>query len=281
VRLSFHDCISGCNGCINSKNPDNGGLKDIVILLTQMHFNFKDQKYYGISISRADFWVLVAYRAIYISSNYPNLNQPILNFKFGRKDCTSGALLDELEILPGANTGWDKVKSTFTKFNLTNREIVAIMGTHALGGAKYSFSGYEGWFNIPWVIFDNSYYKNLMNKTIDYVSTPIGEKYQWNSAFDKCNSTYVTSPKCLPKLTPRFLLNSDMCLYKNFIVDDKGKPSCTYATCGVNQETSSYVEEFANSELVFKRAFGPVYDKITEHGYPIPCTLIDPLKPCS
>jgi len=25
VRLSFHDCVGGCDGCINKDNPENAG----------------------------------------------------------------------------------------------------------------------------------------------------------------------------------------------------------------------------------------------------------------
>eukprot|EP00121_Abeoforma_whisleri_P016164 Awhi_evm1s14843 len=30
VRLSFHDCVGGCDGCINLNNPENNGLGPIV-----------------------------------------------------------------------------------------------------------------------------------------------------------------------------------------------------------------------------------------------------------
>ena len=26
-RLAFHDCVGGCNGCLDTTNPDNNGLK--------------------------------------------------------------------------------------------------------------------------------------------------------------------------------------------------------------------------------------------------------------
>ena len=28
-RLAFHDCVGGCNGCININNPDNNGLQPL------------------------------------------------------------------------------------------------------------------------------------------------------------------------------------------------------------------------------------------------------------
>ena len=36
-RLSFHDCVGGCNGCLNVDNPDNKGLEDLVQLLDKVY----------------------------------------------------------------------------------------------------------------------------------------------------------------------------------------------------------------------------------------------------
>jgi hypothetical protein len=278
IRLAFHDCITGCNGCIDAANPDNGGLKDIATELSKMHSELKHERYYGLYLSRSDLWVLVSFRAVYIASNYPDLTESILNFKFGRKDCRQGALFDKHEDLPNALGVWDEVKSHFQRFNLTNREIVAIMGIHSFGSAAFNNSGFEGAFNYPENIFSNDYYKNLMNKTLDYVNTPVGEKYQWNSTYDRCNSIYNDPFTCKVKDQPRIFFNTDMCLYKNFTADSKGRASCTYSTCGLNPEASPYVIEFANSERRFKITFGKVLEKITRYGYPHRRSLVDPLE---
>jgi hypothetical protein len=279
VRLSFHDCISGCNGCINATNPDNAGLTAIATESTSFHRNFINLKFYGNSLSRADFWAIMASRALYIASNNsPGLTQPVLDFKFGRKDCQAGSLLDQTEILPGAGGSWDKVRGAFDKFGLTNREIVALMGTHSLGGAKFDRTGYDGRFQVPGFTFDNSYFKNLVNSTMNYVNVPIGNKHQWNATIDWCNTT---DPRCRVKAIKRMFFNSDMALFKNFTVGQNEKASCNYQTCGKNIYTSSYVEEYATNEPKFKQDFGPVFTKIIEHGYTGNCVLIDPMKPCA
>jgi hypothetical protein len=119
VRLSFHDCISGCNGCINATNPDNAGLTAIATESTSFHRNFVNLKYNGNSLSRADFWAILASRALYIASNNsPGLTQPVLEFKFGRKDCPAGSLFDQTEILPGAGGSWDKVSVPLINLDL-------------------------------------------------------------------------------------------------------------------------------------------------------------------
>merc|ERR1712126_742847 len=50
VRLTFHDCVGGCDGCLNVNNPDNKGLEDLVEALETV---YQEQKFYEI-ISRAD-----------------------------------------------------------------------------------------------------------------------------------------------------------------------------------------------------------------------------------
>jgi hypothetical protein len=278
VRLIFHDCISGCNGCINATNPDNAGLTGIATDSTNFYSSFSSKTFYGFSLSRADFWAILAARSLYIASSSSGLTQPVLDFKFGRKDCAAGSLLDELEFLPGAGGNWSTVKSSFDKFGFTAKEIVAIMGTHSLGGAVYDRTGYEGRFNIPAFTFDNSYYKNLVNSTINYVNVPIGSKYQWNATLDWCNTT---NTKCTVKPSKRFFFNSDMALYKDFTVDDSGAASCNYQTCSNNADTADYVIAYANSEPTFKADFGPVFTKVIEYGYSGNCVLQDPLNPCS
>lgn len=112
VRLAFHDCISGCNGCINGQNPDNLGLKGIVTDSKALEYLYKDKLFYGLKLSRADLWILIAFRAIYIAAKQPYLSQPILDFKFGRIDCDDGALRGDKEILPSSLGNWTTVKRT-------------------------------------------------------------------------------------------------------------------------------------------------------------------------
>lgn len=158
------------------------------------------------------------------------------------------------------------------------------MGAHSLGGAFRNKSGFEGWFNTNQSIFDNSYYRNLMNKTLDYKNVPVGDKYQWNSTFDRCTSEYNNNNRCKakPDIVVRMLLNSDMCSYKDFQADEKGKTDCNYESCSLNPDTAKYIEEFANDEGIFKKAFGTVFVKISEFGYSdSPCFLKSPLNSCN
>ena len=57
----FHDCVGGCNGCINFNNPDNKGLEPAVNTLNQI---YNSNNFHQFGVSRADFWALAASRAL-------------------------------------------------------------------------------------------------------------------------------------------------------------------------------------------------------------------------
>jgi hypothetical protein len=283
IRLIFHDCISGCNGCINIKNSDNTRLKGALINNVVLYENggYAQKKFYGKTLSRADFWVLVSMRALYNASKLPGLTLPVLDFKMGRVDCTAGATLDEPEDLPKSHRSFDHLIEMFGpgKFNFSVREIVAIMGAHSLGAVKPDTSGYDGWWVIKNTVFDNSFYTHLVNASLKYQSATMnvngfGTKYQWNATVDHC-----TDPNCFPKPAkhPRMMLNTDMSLYLKFNVDTLGKPSCGYTNCSLNDESAEIVKEFAQNESSFKQTFGIVFTKLVQHGYEGKCILRDPI----
>ncbi len=53
----FHDCVGGCNGCINFNNSDNNGLAPAVNTLTQI---YKSNNFKSFNVSLADFFALAA-----------------------------------------------------------------------------------------------------------------------------------------------------------------------------------------------------------------------------
>ena len=55
--LGFHDCVGGCNGCINFNNPDNNGLQLAVNFLTNL---YNANGYKSIGVSLADYFALAA-----------------------------------------------------------------------------------------------------------------------------------------------------------------------------------------------------------------------------
>ena len=85
MNVAFHDCVGGCNGCINlSNNSANAGLDDCVSALntkydTEVTFQRTNMYYIwycsrqsqplqvntnGVVISRADYWAIAGIGAI-------------------------------------------------------------------------------------------------------------------------------------------------------------------------------------------------------------------------
>merc|ERR1711963_692886 len=60
VRLSFHDCVGGCDGCLNINNTENNGLADLVAGLETV---YQDNGFESL-VSRADMWAILGVWAV-------------------------------------------------------------------------------------------------------------------------------------------------------------------------------------------------------------------------
>ena len=60
-HIGFHDCVGGCNGCINFNNPDNNGLSKAVSTLSNLYTRNNFQSY---GATLADFWAMAASVAV-------------------------------------------------------------------------------------------------------------------------------------------------------------------------------------------------------------------------
>ncbi len=126
VRLAFHDCVGGCDGCVNLSNPENFGLRRPVDELEPIFNRYQE------FLSRADSWVLAAFVAKERAQG-PNGNPVSFDMQFyGRPDCNNpigGPTRDS----PSAHFTTAQVLSFFqTTFDFSAQETVAIMGAHTL-----------------------------------------------------------------------------------------------------------------------------------------------------
>ncbi|KAH9671880.1 L-ascorbate peroxidase 2 [Citrus sinensis] len=65
--------------------------------------------------------------------------------------------------LPNATKGSDHLRDVFGHMGLSDKDIVVLSGGHTLGRCHKERSGFEGpWTNNP-LIFDNSYFKELLS----------------------------------------------------------------------------------------------------------------------
>ncbi|KAG0466359.1 hypothetical protein HPP92_017939 [Vanilla planifolia] len=106
-------------------------------------------------ISFADFYQLAGIVAVEITGG------PEIPFHPGREDKPKPPKEGRL---PDATKGCDHLRDVFIKqMGLSDKDIVALSGGHTLGRCHIDRSGFEGpWTSNP-LIFDNSYFKELLS----------------------------------------------------------------------------------------------------------------------
>ena len=67
--LGFHDCVGGCDGCVNLDNDDNAGLDDVVEGFQSIYYS----NGYDDIVSLADFYALGTTVAIYNAVKIANV----------------------------------------------------------------------------------------------------------------------------------------------------------------------------------------------------------------
>jgi len=254
LRLAFHDCVGGCNGCLNVDNPHNGGLSDLVEELEAL---YQDEGYSSL-ISRADFWALAGIAAV--DKGIANANEDCdsddcavpdsgLVFKWGRQDCSTSPDTTEDVGLPGSTLDHDGVMDFFaTEFGFDENQTVALMGAHTLGQMKAENSGHQGVWTVGEANeFNNQYFKDLVDPSISWNHRAISTNIQWNA----------------PGIA--FMLNIDVALFIDIQTDAEGESSCDFTTCDP-APTAAAVEAFAASNQVWISAFTQVFTKMLAHG---------------
>ncbi|XP_021728663.1 L-ascorbate peroxidase 2, cytosolic-like [Chenopodium quinoa] len=165
LRLAWHsagtfDVNSKTGGPFGTiKNPQelahsaNNGL-DIAVRLLQP---IKDQ---FPLLSYADFYQLAGVVAVEVTGG------PEIPFHPGRHDKTESPPEGRFVVstrLPDAEKGSDHLREVFYRMGLSDKDIVALSGGHTLGRCHKERSGHEGsWTNNP-LVFDNSYFKELLS----------------------------------------------------------------------------------------------------------------------
>jgi len=255
VRLSFHDCVGGCDGCLNVNNHDNAGLADLVASLDTLYL----ANGYDTLLSRADFWALAGVYAVdkTIELNNDDCDEDDcevpdsgLVFQWGRTDCDTAPYTDVDVGLPSALLDHANVMSFFAgEFGFDDNETVALLGAHTLGRASSDNSGFSGtWINGEANFFNNEYYKKLADSSLTWRHRDAGtDNWQWNVPGEV------------------FMLNVDVALYKDILVNSVGESSCDFTTCAA-APTATAVDAFAASNAAWITEFTKVYTKMLAHG---------------
>nr|CAG8578471.1 11493_t:CDS:2 [Entrophospora candida] len=156
---------------------------------------------------------------------------PEVQWTPGRKDIdiqTQESLVPDPGRLPDADKGADHIEAVFSRMGFNNRETVALIGAHSLGHCHPETSGYEGrWTHSP-TTFTNMFFRHLL-------------KPGWQEA------TVESSGALQYEAGGLMMLPSDMAL-----LDDRFR---------------GHVEEFANNQEAFFRAFAAAFGRLLELGF--------------
>lgn len=233
VRLSWHDAgvfAEGRAGCPNaalrwtdggeSKFKENAGLPTVALSLLRPI----SDKFCPDLISHADLWTLAANVAI------KTMGGPDIATRFGRTDAKSSAesVASADGRLPDAVKGAEHLRTIFQAKGFDDKAIVALSGAHTIGSCHADRSGFDGaWTEQP-LVFDNTYFKELLSKTYTSEATAKGCQHRHGA-------------------TRTIMLNTDMAL-----LEDPGfRP---------------HVEHFAKDQAAFFQDFTSAWTKLQESG---------------
>jgi catalase (peroxidase I) len=162
VRLAWHasgtydknDNTGGSNGASMRFAPEstdgaNAGLEVIRGMLSS-----------GTPIeglSTADLWVLGGAYAVEFAGG------PKIPVCLGREDVSDGSKCPPNGRLPDATQGAQHLRDVFYRMGFNDQEIVALSGAHTLGRCHRVRSGFDGPWTTKPLVFDNEYFKNILD----------------------------------------------------------------------------------------------------------------------
>lgn len=238
LRLGFHDCVGGCNGCINFNNGDNAGLADVVSELTSAY----NTNGYSSICSLADFFALATTVSISNAVQQSNIQRsgaatsgpcpnPAFTLKWGRTtatDCSTDA-----SVFPSPTMTGDAMFTYYAdNFGFSKEQTVALMGAHSFGGAKSTNSGYNGkWTGSQNNGLSEVFFTNMLSSAITWkntnVATSTAPKWQFNGKLSDGTGA-------------GFMLNTDFALYYNLTLDSNAQVTCSLSpTCGLSNSCTN------------------------------------------
>ncbi|QEU61922.1 Ccp1 [Kluyveromyces lactis] len=231
VRLAWHcagtwdakDNTGGAYGgtyrfAKETNDPSNNGLQNAAKFLEPIH-----EKYPW--LSHGDLYSLAGVTAI------QEMQGPTIPWRSGRVDQPEDTTPDNGR-LPDASRDAKYVRCFFHRLNFEDRQVVALLGAHALGKTHLKNSGFEGPWGAATNIFTNEFYNNLLNEKWDLITNDAG------------NKQYVNDKGWM-------MLPTDMAL----VQDPKYLP---------------IVKEFANHQDTFFKEFTKAFVTLLENGIDFP-----------
>eukprot|EP00438_Fugacium_kawagutii_P001711 Skav202853 [mRNA] locus=scaffold2311:189410:190033:+ [translate_table: standard] len=146
----------------------NSGLPQVAIPLLQSIA----EKYVPSLISFADLWALAANVAIKV------MGGPDIPTHFGRFDVKSSeqGVKSAEGRLPEGDRDAQHLRDIFVPKGFSDKDIVALSGAHTVGACHLERCGFQGPWTEDNLKFDNSYFKDLLNKTWTLETSKSGKK---------------------------------------------------------------------------------------------------------
>mmetsp|Transcript_30181 Transcript_30181/g.65163 ORF Transcript_30181/g.65163 Transcript_30181/m.65163 type:complete len:1030 (+) Transcript_30181:308-3397(+) len=306
VRHGFHDCVGGCDGCVDMSNPDNAGLDVPIEALEPVVDIFT---HFG--VTRADIWVLAALEGSSITQedgdpdnrdfemdwigrpNCEDLNEPA--------DCvdeTCNHIRGPNRNLPSPNLDTHDLLEFFSnEFGFSDRDTVAIMGAHSLGGLQREnsgFNGVNGWVGNTRLLA-NDYYDSIVGATasladcdtsansVDDCVNDLKNSNRWEQVFVENSEPEFSTPdrwEWERGTNPDHfvMVNSDIALVRdlNGLMTDDGEVStcqwkcnrnnCALPACPHAPETIGVAAEYASDNGLFLEDFESAFKTMLAHG---------------
>ena len=303
VRVAFHDCFdSGCDGCVDLRNPANAGLERAVGELNAIHA--APSSGWSSSISRADWYALVGTAALNEAGSGPGgalEQQPALALVYGRAACSDPQAARQVRSFPSGLGGAAANLALFTGAGFSSAEFVALVGGgHALGGAQQAESGFSGqWLPTPAGqlpnVFTRAYFGELLggkwtqvacrhasvDPRVRCTAAP-GARLQWRGP------PFSAAPPGAPAPPlPGFMLNADIALLKDIAFSNAATGRVTArcassdrATCP-DASTATWVRAFAapDAATTFAQTFASAWGKLVSLGATTPLAAATAHKP--
>mmetsp|Transcript_13912 Transcript_13912/g.19921 ORF Transcript_13912/g.19921 Transcript_13912/m.19921 type:complete len:572 (+) Transcript_13912:114-1829(+) len=274
VRMGFHDCVGGCDGCIDLNDPDNKGLDIPINALDSIVQKYTIDQTTG--LTRSDIFALAALTAADVSQG--TVNRVDFPFTwFGRVDCQGDATSGPQRQMPSPDLTTSGILDYFnTNFGFDEQETVALMGAHTLGSAHRSFSGFVGSWVSNNLVLSNSYYQNLVGGSgglSDSVET-MAVTTNWT---DHLIENTDVPTRWQWEQNDLIMLNADIALVRDFqgLIDSNGQVSCPFVTstsssqaaCPFASVTGKFVALYKNDELLWLNDFRDVFTAMLLNGY--------------
>mmetsp|Transcript_11944 Transcript_11944/g.19585 ORF Transcript_11944/g.19585 Transcript_11944/m.19585 type:complete len:581 (-) Transcript_11944:52-1794(-) len=286
LRLAFHDCIGGCDGCIDPDVLDNRGLEEPIETLFPLVQKYQDK------LSRADVW---AYCAIIsadmaVVDNRPHDLYFYMNY-VGRKDCKGadekGFGGPEVLMYEPYLTTHEMIEFFYDRFGFSPYEMVVLMGVHSSAVAHRENVGFgnvgkeDGWVDeANEYKLSNLYYKSMLSSgwEIEKVENEgiVPSRHQWYFDEEGVGPIMLTSDMSLILNFEGYIVTDSkgvegkvMCLAHpdaEFELREEGDPD-HLPLCPMAKQTREYVEELVNDNEQFLFAFVVVLNKMVANGY--------------